>query len=140
VAFEFEGKRKITWEGLSCHRHGGGFVTFYGEGGALALESDGAHTVFDERDREVEKTDSPSLGDTEHIANFLDAIRNDDPQRLNAEVASGHRSALLCHLGNIAHRTGRTVNCDPSNGHIQSDDEAMQLWRREYAEGWEPKI
>jgi predicted dehydrogenase len=140
VAFEFEGKRKITWEGLSCHRHGGGFVTFYGEGGALALESNGAHTVFDERDREVEKTDSPSLGDTEHIANFLDAIRNDDPQRLNAEVASGHRSALLCHLGNIAHRTGRTMNCDSSNGHIQGDDEAMQLWRREYAEGWEPKI
>jgi predicted dehydrogenase len=140
VAFEFEGKRKITWEGLSCHRHGGGFVTFYGEGGALALESNGAHTVFDERDREVEKTDSPSLGDTEHIANFLDAIRNDDPLRLNAEVASGHRSALLCHLGNIAHRTGHTMNCDSSNGHILDDDEAMQLWRREYAEGWEPKI
>jgi predicted dehydrogenase len=140
VAFEFEGKRKITWEGLSCHRHGGGFVTFYGEGGALALESNGAHTVFDERDREVEKTESPSLGDAEHIANFLDAIRNDDPLRLNAEVASGHRSALLCHLGNIAHRTGRTVNCDPSNGHIQGDDEARQLWRREYADGWEPKI
>jgi predicted dehydrogenase len=140
VSLEFEGKRKIAWEGLSCHRRSSGFITFYGEGGALALESNGAHTVFDERDREVEKTDSPSLGDNEHIANFLDAIRNDDPLRLNADVASGHKSALMCHLGNIAHRTGRTMNCDPANGHILGDDDAAQLWRRQYAEGWEPRI
>ncbi len=140
VALEFEGVRKITWEGLSCNRHGGGFVTFYGERGALDLEANGSHTVYDERDKEIEKTSSSSQGDNEHIVNFLDAIRNDDPFRLNAEIEIGHKSTLLCHLGNIAHRTGRTLNCDPANGHILGDDEAMRLWRREYADGWEPKV
>ncbi len=140
VAFEFEGRRKITWDGLSCHRRRKGFVTFYGEGGSLALESNGTHTVFDEREREVETTTSSSLGDMEHIVDFIQAIRNDNPLQLNAQAASGHRSALMCHLGNIAHRTGRTVNCDPTNGHILDDPDAMQMWRREYEEGWEPKV
>jgi len=140
VALEFEGDRKITWEGLSCNQHGGGFVTFYGERGALDLEANGSHTVYDERDKEIEKTSSSSQGDNEHIVNFLDAIRNDGPFRLNAEIEIGHKSTLLCHLGNIAHRTGRTLNCDPANGHILGDDEAMRLWRREYFDGWEPKV
>jgi predicted dehydrogenase len=140
VAFEFEGSKQITWEGLSCNRHGTGFVTFYGEGGALDLESNGTYTVFDERDKEVEKVPSASVGEIEHIVDFLRAIRNDDPLRLNAEIETGHKSTLLCHLGNIAHRTGRTLNCDSANGHIQGDDDAMQLWRREYADGWEPKV
>jgi len=104
------------------------------------LESNGTHTVFDEREREVETTTSSSLGDMEHIVDFIQAIRNDNPLQLNAQAASGHRSALMCHLGNIAHRTGRTVNCDPTNGHILDDPDAMQMWRREYEEGWEPKV
>jgi hypothetical protein len=47
---------------------------------------------------------------------------------------------MLCHLGNIAHRTGHTLNCDPSNGRIQDDKVAMKLWAREYEPGWEPKV
>ena len=47
---------------------------------------------------------------------------------------------LLCHLGNIAYRVGRTLNTDPKDGHIQGDDDAAALWRREYREGWEPVV
>jgi hypothetical protein len=43
-------------------------------------------------------------------------------------------------LGNIALRTGRTLNIDPKNGHIMADEEAMKYWRREYHPGWEPKV
>jgi predicted dehydrogenase len=140
VCLEFEGRRQITWEGLSCNKHDGKFVTFYGENGALALEGNGTYTVFDAQDKEVGKFGTSSVGDNEHIVNLLDAIRNDQPLALNAEIAEGHKSTLLCHLGNIAHRTGRTLNCDAANGHIVGDDEAMQLWRREYEPGWEPKL
>jgi len=65
---------------------------------------------------------------------------NDKPLSLNAEIAEGHKSTLLCHLGNIAQRTGRTLTCDASNGHIAGDDQAMKLWQREYEPGWEPKV
>ncbi|MFH1300732.1 MAG: gfo/Idh/MocA family oxidoreductase, partial [Planctomycetota bacterium] len=66
--------------------------------------------------------------------------RNNEPLNLNAEIEIGHKSTLLCHVGNIAHRTGRTLTCDPTNGHIQNDQAAMALWTREYEPGWEPKV
>jgi predicted dehydrogenase len=140
VCFEFEEKRAITWQGLSCNRHRLGFVVFYGDGGAMELDSDGSYIIYDARDKEVERQSATARGDQEHIANFLAAIRNDTPLELNAEIAEGHRSTLLCHLGNIAHRTGHSLNCDPSNGHILEDPVAMELWTREYEPGWEPKV
>ena len=113
---------------------------FYGENGTLELEASGAHTIYDAADKQVEKVGSSSQGDREHIANFLDAIRHDQPLSLNAEIDIGHKSTLLCHLGNIAHRTSRMLHCDPANGHVLNDEEAMKLWRREYQPGWEPKV
>jgi hypothetical protein len=43
-------------------------------------------------------------------------------------------------LGNIALRTGRTLNIDQSNGHIVGDNDAMRYWTREYEKGWEPTV
>jgi len=140
VSYEFTDNRVICWEGLSCHQHEKGFVTFYGDKGALDLQSNGAYTIFDDKDKAIEQKPSPSLGDREHIVNFLEAIRSDQPLSLNAEIEEGYKSTLLCHLGNIAHRTGRALHCDPSNGHIENDQEAMALWQRDYEPGWEPKV
>ncbi len=140
VAFDFKDEKSITWEGLSCNRHSSGFVKFYGENGALDLDSNGSYVIYDGRDKQIAKGAGSSRGDVEHLTNFVEAIRNDAPMSLNAEIAKGHKSTLLCHLGNIAHRTGRTLNCDSANGHIQGDDEAMALWARDYEKGWEPKV
>ena len=85
-----------------------------------------------------EETGKWNLAD--HIGNFVDAIRNNEPQRLNSEIEEGHKSTLLCHLGNIAYRMGRVMNCRPSDGHIIADDKAMGLWKRTYEAGWEPKV
>lgn len=140
VAYEFDGGKQITWEGLSCHRHGGGFVAFYGTEGALVLDSNGTHQIYDGRNKLVEETKGVSRGDTEHLANFVAAIRTSDHSLLNAEIEKGHRSTLLCHLGNIAQRTGHALNCDPQNGHILNDPKAAEHWQREYQPGWEPKV
>lgn len=141
VCFEFSGDKKIVWEGLSCNKHkAGSFITFYGEKGALELESDGAHTVFDERDAKVSETPGTGTGEPEHVTNFVDAIRSGDSSSLNAEIEKGYRSTLLCHLGNISHRTGRSLHCDPASGRILDDEAAMKLWKRDYEPGWEPEL
>ena len=142
VSFEFEDKKQIIWEGLSCNRtglDGSSFgCTFHGENGTIKL-TDAGYVIIDDKGKEVE-TVTGTRSDSVHIANFIDAIRANDPTMLNAEIEIGHKSTLLCHLGNIAQRTGDSLTCDPSNGHILNNEAAMKLWKREYEPGWEPTI
>ena len=137
--FDFDDRKSISWQGLSCNRHKMPFVVFYGEKGTAELDANGGYVIYDERDKEIKK-ETGDRGDDAHVENFLTAIRTDSPLSLNAEIAEGHKSTLLCHLGNIAHRVGRLVNCDPTNGHVVGDDEAAALWKRDYEPGWEPKV
>jgi predicted dehydrogenase len=140
VSFEFEDRKAITWEGRSCNpvRPGGAKadVVFYGETGALEITG-GGYTITDLKGKPVKKG-SGRGGDTVHVTNFLASARGE--ARPNSEIAEGHKSTLLCHLGNIAHRTGRSLRCDPKDGRILDDPQAMNLWSREYAKGWEPRV
>jgi hypothetical protein len=76
--------------------------------------------------------------DLYHFDNFIKTIRGE--ATLTAPVSEGHKSVLLCHLANIAHRTGRNLTCDPTNGRIVNSTEAMKLWKRTYEKGWEPTL
>jgi predicted dehydrogenase len=140
VGYEFEGKKLITWEGLSCNQSptGAAFdILFFGENGSLSLRDNG-YTVFDVKGKELQKFPGAKASMNEHVGNWLAAIR--DGAKLNSEIEEGHKTTLLCHLGNIAHRTGRAVRCEPKAGHIQDDKDAMALWTRQYEKGWEPKV
>jgi predicted dehydrogenase len=139
VCYEFEGRRQIVWEGLSCNRiprEKVDHVRFHGERGVMSLNDD-AYTIYDRVGKQVRRVPVQS-GDAGHFENFLAAIRGG--VRLNSEIEEGHKSTLLCHLGNIAQRTGRALRCDPRNGTIQGDKEAQAFWTREYEKGWEPRV
>jgi predicted dehydrogenase len=41
-----------------------------------------------------------------HFQNFINCVRSRKQEQLNAEILEGHRSAALCHLGNISYRMG----------------------------------
>ena len=73
-----------------------------------------------------------------HFDNFIKAVKGE--AKVNSPVDEGHKSVLLCHLANIAQRTGTTLHCDAKNGHILDNKEAIALWRRTYEKGWEPKV
>jgi predicted dehydrogenase len=139
VTFDF-GDKLLIWEGRSCHSRGfegNRFgIAFYGDRGTLVIDG-GGYTIYDLKDKEIEKQ-TGRAGDADHVPNFLECVRNG--RRPNADIEIGYRSVLLCHLGAIAHRTGRTLRCDPQNGRILDDAEAAALWRREYAPGWEPGV
>jgi hypothetical protein len=51
-------------------------------------------------------------------------------------VRDGHISTTLCHLGNMAYRTGERLRIDPQTGR-PSSTAAMKLWGVEYQPGWE---
>lgn len=138
VNFEFEGKKQIMWEGLSCSRQADRpqiHTMFHGEQGTMAL-TDRNYTIYDTAGK-PKTTEKIVFSDPQHIGNFLDAVRKG--ARLNSDVEDAHKSTLLCHLGNIAQRTGRALQCDPKNGHILNDKAAMAFWTREYDKNWEPR-
>jgi predicted dehydrogenase len=153
VAYDFADRKSISWETRSCNgRLAEGLdrgVVFYGENGSVAIDGNG-YTIYDQKNKVVKTVKSgkdesggSTIGpgdqlDAYHLVNFLDAVRENKTP--SADIAEGHRSVLLCHLGNIAWKTGRAITCDTTNGHILNDPEAAKLWQREYEPGWEPKV
>ncbi len=138
VSYTFPDRKTITWEGLSCTQlpsGKGADVIFVGDKGSLMISGTG-YTICDPKGKEVRK-ETGSGSDAMHAGNLLDAIRSG--KTLNSEIEEGHKSTLLCHLGNIAHRTGRALRCG-EKGRILDDKDAMALWTREYEKGWEPKV
>jgi predicted dehydrogenase len=67
-----------------------------------------------------------------HFANFIEAVRSRRREDLTSEVLEGHLSAAMCHLCNIAYRTGRTVEFDSDTETFVGDDAAQSLVSREY--------
>jgi len=132
--------KTIVWEGLSWTPPKKGQpmvgIEFRGEKGMMFLTDQG-FTIID-NDRNVIETAQGSRGDSEHLENFLNAIR--DGESVLADIEEGHKSALFCHLGNIAYRTSTSKKLDNQNGHIQEAPEAQTHWTREYRKGWTPEV
>ena len=65
----------------------------------------------------------------DHVENWLDCIQTGD--RPAADVEIGHRSATVCHLGNIARWTGRRLHWDPVKETFPDDAAACAYLDRE---------
>jgi predicted dehydrogenase len=63
---------------------------------------------------------------------FIGAVRSGKVTDLAPDIEEGHLSSALCHLGNIAYRTGRTIHFDPATETILGDSEASALLTRQY--------
>ncbi|MCE9528207.1 MAG: Gfo/Idh/MocA family oxidoreductase [Planctomycetales bacterium] len=135
--------KTILWEGLSWTDYGPGGstfgVSFHGEKGSMVM-GDNGYTIFDEKNKETSKNPGKGDGMAAHVDNFLTCIRGGKGDLPNADIEQGHKSTLLCHLGNIAARTSSVLTCDPTTGHILNNEKAAAMWRREYRPGWEPKV
>lgn len=150
ASFEFGADKVITWEGRSCNPYkiddnSRGFIV-YGDKGTI-VDGTKIYDLGNKLIKEI-KTDinssstdivsSTGNADVYHLNNFIESIRGNT--KLTAPIADSYKSVLLCLQANIAQRTGDTLHCDPTDGHIIGNKEAEKLWARRYEKGWEMKL
>jgi len=105
---------------------------FYGTKGMMVLGKKDGWQVVGEGNRPGAKG-AGALSVPDHHTDFFQAIRTGRMPR--ADIAEGHLSATLCHLGNLAAHVGRVVRFDPRTERVAGDREADSLVGRRYRPG-----
>jgi hypothetical protein len=82
----------------------------------------------------IKEGDTRLYKSTQHHADWLASIKNRKLPICDVEI--GHRSATVCHLGNIAIRAGRKIQWDPVKEVIVGDTEAAKMTTKEYRKPW----
>ena len=108
---------------------------FIGDKGSLFVYRGGIVTNPKEllKDVEMPKIIS-SNANISHVNNFFDCVKSRKTPA--ADISIGHRSATVCHLGNIAIRTKKKITWDPKSETIVGDSEASKWLTKEYRKPW----
>ncbi len=125
----------------------------YADGVKLFLKSSSGHTRFEGSEGWVDvsrakidaepkslltakiKPDEMHLyNSNDHKQNFLDCIKSRKDTICTAEI--GHRSASVCHLGNIAMLLGRKLKWDPKKERFINDSAANNMLTRSLRAPW----
>lgn len=149
TVYEYDGY-SILWEhatGIDGGNYGRDHgIAFIGNNGTLVLNR-GGWEVIPENDRPNWNEDlGPKMaavplqvnagkGLDLHTANFIEAVKSRDSKVLKAPIEVGYNTALVCHMGNIAYKTGSRIHWD--NEKMQFNDEvANSLIAPRYHNGW----
>jgi predicted dehydrogenase len=111
-------------------------MSYIGENGTLVLDRNGWEVVPEKKRIEavpVQKNEGSGLD--LHVRNFLDCIKNNTPQKLNAGIDIGRNVALVAQMGNIAYRTGEKVRWNNDKQQFTTDT-ANKLITPLYNNGW----
>jgi hypothetical protein len=132
VHFRYDNGVQLTLSGGP-----GGGAIFQGTDGTIRIDrsyvgSDPPEIVNDAKKR----AGFQRQGDTEeHLADWIACIKS--RRRPVADVAIGHRSTTVCHLGNIARWTGRRLRWDPQQEQFVGDADANRLLARDQRSPYE---
>ena len=137
VTYRYDGGVKVL-----CSLGGGkdayaGGTTFIGEKGELAVTRGKIELKLDGEKFAPDKFPVAEIklyASANHHKNWLECIKSRKPPICDVEI--GHRSATVCHLGNIALRTGKVITWDPAKEEITGDAEAAKLVTKEYRKPW----
>ncbi len=113
-------------------------VTFEGEKGIIYVKRGAIEITLNGEKQDAAKVGSggelklkPSKG---HHTNWLECIKSREHPVADVEI--GHRSATVCHLGNIAIRHGKKIAWDAKTETITGDADAAKLLTKEYRKPW----
>ncbi len=104
---------------------------FVGDKGSLFVYRGGIKATPGDllKDVEIPKIVS-SQANFAHVNNFFDCVKS--REKPSADISIGHRSATVCHLGNIAIRSGKKIQWDPVSEAIIGDAELAKWQTKEY--------
>ena len=110
-------------------------IRFEGSDGSLEINSKTFQTnPASLKDSVIGGSDKRLYISENHYRNFLDAVKS---RKDGVEpVETGHRTSMLCHLGNIAMLLKRKVKFDPQTEQIVGDDEAARMLSRPLRGPW----
>ncbi len=122
-------------------------IAFIGNNGTLVLNR-GGWEVIPENDRPhwsenlgpkmeaIPLQSNTGSGLDLHTTNFLSAVKTRDTKMLNAPITVGYNTALVCHMGNVAYKTGERIHWDAESKKFDNE-KSNQLLVPQYHNGWE---
>ena len=114
---------------------GGSNTRFEGADGWVDVSRGDLKTLPESLKKEIIGPDEIHLYQSrDHKQNFLDCIKSRKDPIAGAET--GHRSATLCHLGNIAMLLGRKLKWDPVKERFIGDSAANSMLARSMRAPW----
>jgi predicted dehydrogenase len=119
-----------------CTNKGENGVEFHGENGWIFV-SRGVIRASDQRllDEPLSSGSTRLYMSNDHHANFVDCIRTRKQPICDAEI--GHRSASVCHMGNICMRLeGRKLDWDPAKEMFTNSPLANSYLARQMRKPW----
>jgi len=138
LLYVFE-QRDFTPYRMQSHMNDNDNIIF-GDQGYMMVDRDG-YRIFHQKGKPGKSFYKKWSDDGGHYSNFIACVKNRKQDELNADILEGHLSAMLCHLGNIAYRTGKRLEFDAKTETFTNDKSANQYLSREYRKGYElPKV
>jgi len=129
------GLRYVYANGVEMFHGGPSGCTFEGTLGTLYVDRNVIKATPAKLLEDYVASDTQSRKDpTDHKRNWIDCIRSKAVPVCPPEV--GHRSASICHLGNIGYQLRRKLTWDPSREQFVNDDAANALVNPPMREGW----
>jgi predicted dehydrogenase len=141
VLYDFPGC-VVTWTGREINEGHRMFLDIHGSKGTMELTRGGyrirPEVVGQGKERkpamaEVEVASRNDMVEA-HIQNFLDCVRS--RKTPNTSIEEGHYTAVVCHLGNLATRLGRTMQWDAEKEKVIGDPEANKALQPDYRKPW----
>ncbi|MFN4260326.1 MAG: Gfo/Idh/MocA family protein [Gemmataceae bacterium] len=130
------GLRFVYANGVEMFHGGPSGCTFEGTEGTIYVDRGKIEsTPADILQQPLGEKDVRLYLSTNHRRNWLDCIRDRQQPICTAEI--GHRSATVCHLGNIGYWLRRPLRWDPVKERFVDDAEANQEVDRELRQPWQ---
>lgn len=135
LTYRYENGVEVTHENFEKDHA----VRFIGTEGQVDVQRGSLETTPVSLKNQVIGSDEERVYKSEnHYRDWLDAIR--DRTTPICDVETGHRTATVCTLGNIAYQLKRPLNWDPQKERFTGDNSANKLLGRDMRDEWRINI